>query len=215
MKGACLVCLSLFASCSAFAPAAARPAVVRRGASGSVLRATPIVAEIEAQDMWWGDKEYPPSIVLGIGKDVPSVVFGLSSGIALGVGVYCVAQSNLLNILSGSTVNGWLVLGSLLVPYSWGLHVASWIQKQNGSRSRIERAACDDTHPPAPSAAERVSIADSNRLLRRQVSDHLLWYCSQVIADVWLNSTCVGRERRGRGHPGYCVTMWRRVQCSA
>ena len=43
-----------------------------------------------------------------------------------------VAQSNLLNILSGSTVNGWYVAGSLLVPYSWGLHVASWIQKQNG-----------------------------------------------------------------------------------
>lgn len=81
---------------------------------------------------WWGDKEYPPSIVLGIGKDVGSTVFGVTSGIALLVGMYCVAQSNLLNILSGSTVNGWYVAGSLLVPYSWGLHVASWIQKQNG-----------------------------------------------------------------------------------
>ena len=29
-------------------------------------------------------------------------------------------------------VNGFYVAGSLLVPYSWGLHVASWIQKQNG-----------------------------------------------------------------------------------
>mmetsp|Transcript_132768 Transcript_132768/g.234905 ORF Transcript_132768/g.234905 Transcript_132768/m.234905 type:complete len:228 (-) Transcript_132768:149-832(-) len=83
-------------------------------------------------DLWWGDKDYPPSKVLGIGKDVPSIVFGLSSGVALIVGSWCVAQSNLLNILSGSTVNGWLVLGSLLVPYSWGLHVACWIQKQNG-----------------------------------------------------------------------------------
>jgi len=79
-----------------------------------------------------GDKEYPPSIVLGIGKDVSSGVFGVTSGVALAVGLYCVAQSNLLNILSGSTVNGWYVAGSLLVPYSWGLHVASWIQKQNG-----------------------------------------------------------------------------------
>ena len=43
-----------------------------------------------------------------------------------------VAQSNLLNILSGSTVNGFYVAGALLIPYSWGLHVASWIQKQNG-----------------------------------------------------------------------------------
>ena len=82
--------------------------------------------------MWWGDKEYPPSAVLGIGKDVPSLVFGISSGISLAIGSYCVAQSNLLNILSGSTVNGFLVAGSLLVPYSWGLHVASWIQKKNG-----------------------------------------------------------------------------------
>jgi len=130
MKVLALVCACL-CTCSAFAPGAAvRPAVARRGASA--LRAAPVVAEIEAQDTWWGDKEYPPSIVLGIGKDVPSVVFGLSSGVALAVGVYCVAQSNLLNILSGSTVNGWYVLGSLLVPYSWGLHVASWIQKQNG-----------------------------------------------------------------------------------
>jgi hypothetical protein len=43
-----------------------------------------------------------------------------------------IAQSNLVNILSGSTVNGFYVAGALLVPYSWGLHVASWIQKQNG-----------------------------------------------------------------------------------
>ena len=66
--------------------------------------------------------------MIGIGKNV----FGVTSGLALGIGLYCVAQSNLLNILSGSTVNGFYVAGSLLVPYSWGLHVASWIQKQNG-----------------------------------------------------------------------------------
>merc|ERR1711924_579663 len=98
------------------------------------VRSAPIVAYSvpEPDDMWWGDKEYPPSKVLGIGKDVPSLVLGLGSGVAFGIGSYCVAQSNLLNILSGSTVNGWLVAGSLLVPWSWGLHVASWIQKNNG-----------------------------------------------------------------------------------
>jgi len=127
----CLLVAAAASSAAAFAPAAAgrvapRPAIA--------ARAAPIVAYTvpEPDDMWWGDKDYPPSKVLGIGKDVPSLVFGLSSGISLFVGIYCVAQSNLLNILSGSTVNGWLVLGSLLVPYSWGLHVASWIQKQNG-----------------------------------------------------------------------------------
>ena len=125
------VLFAVLASCSAFAPAGAMRPAVRRS---TALRSSPVVAldPAEAQDTWWGDKDYPPSIVLGIGKDVPSNVFGITSGLALFIGVYCVAQSNLLNILSGSTVNGWLVFGSLLVPYSWGLHVASWIQKQNG-----------------------------------------------------------------------------------
>jgi len=123
-----LILAALIGSCAAFAPVA-RPAVQSRSVA---FRAPVVVAEIEAQDTWWGDKEYPPSIVLGIGKDVSSGVFGVTSGVALAVGLYCVAQSNLLNILSGSTVNGWYVAGSLLVPYSWGLHVASWIQKQNG-----------------------------------------------------------------------------------
>jgi len=86
---------------------------------------------VEAEDMWWGDKDYPPSRVLGIGRKVGSKFYGITSGLAFGVGCYCIAQSNLLNILSGSTVNGWYVAGALLVPYSWGLHVASWIQKQN------------------------------------------------------------------------------------
>ena len=89
-------------------------------------------ARLSSPAVWWGDKEYPPSKVLGIGRDVPSLVYGISSGIVLFIGCYCVAQSNLLNILSGSTVNGWYVFGSLGVIYSWGLHVASWIQKQNG-----------------------------------------------------------------------------------
>merc|ERR1719326_1434769 len=130
MKVAALL-LALVGTCAAFAPAAhVRPAVARRAAAAPLMQYGP--ASSDTEDMWWGDKEYPPSKVLGIGKDVPSLVFGISSGIALGLGCWCVAQSNLLNILSGSTVNGWLVLGSLLVPYSWGLHVASWIQKQNG-----------------------------------------------------------------------------------
>merc|ERR1719486_750827 len=129
MNSLCVL-VALLGSCSAFAPAASvRPAVARRAAVAH--RAAPAM-ELETVDTWWGDKEYPDSVVLGIGKNVPSIVFGVSSGLALGIGLYCVAQSNLLNILSGSTVNGFYVAGSLLVPYSWGLHVASWIQKQNG-----------------------------------------------------------------------------------
>mmetsp|Transcript_47276 Transcript_47276/g.78268 ORF Transcript_47276/g.78268 Transcript_47276/m.78268 type:complete len:132 (-) Transcript_47276:273-668(-) len=130
MKAFCCI-LALAGSCTAFTPAAhIRPGMTRSTAA-RLMRPAPAM-ELEVQDTWWGDKDYPPSIVLGIGKDVPSKVFGVTSGLALGIGIYCVAQSNLLNILSGSTVNGFYVFGSLLVPYSWGLHVASWIQKQNG-----------------------------------------------------------------------------------
>merc|ERR1719352_2209794 len=125
-----LLLLALLGSCAAFAPTASlRPASLARRPA-SALRVAPAM-ELEVQDTWWGDKEYPDSIVLGIGKDVPSAVFGVTSGLALAIGAYCVTQSNLLNILSGSTVNGFYVFGSLLVPY-WGLHVAAWIQKQNG-----------------------------------------------------------------------------------
>ena len=62
-----------------------------------------------------------------------SKFYGITSGLAFGIGIYCIAQSNIVNILSGSTVNGFLVFGGLILPiYSWGLHVACWIQKQNG-----------------------------------------------------------------------------------
>merc|ERR1719183_1960932 len=125
MKAACIF-LALVGTCAAFAPAAAvRPAVAARAAN--------VVAELETEDMWWGDKDYPPSAVLGIGRDVPSLVFGISSGIALFIGLSCIAESNLLNILSGSNINGWRTAGALVLPiYSWGLHVACWIQRQNG-----------------------------------------------------------------------------------
>merc|ERR1719198_1105614 len=124
---------SLAASCSAFAAAGVRPAAAPLLARPAARTAGVVAYTVpEPDDMWWGDKEYPPSKVLGIGKDVPSLVYGLSSGIVFFIGCYCVAQSNLLNILSGSTVNGWLVFGSLGVIYAWGLHVASWIQKKNG-----------------------------------------------------------------------------------
>merc|ERR1719476_781090 len=122
-----LLLLALLGSCAAFAPTSSlRPAALARRPA-SALRVAPAM-ELEVQDTWWGDKDYPDSIVLGIGKDVPSNVYGITSGLALGIGAYCVAQSNLLNILSGSTVNGFYVFGALLVPYSWGLHVACWIQ---------------------------------------------------------------------------------------
>lgn len=127
-----VILLALFGSCAAFAPAMSlRPAAmtVRQSAA---LRVVPSM-EIKPQDTWWGDKDYPSSVVLGIGKNVPSAIYAPASLVALALGVYCNVQSNLVNILSGSTVNGFLVFGAMILPiYSWGLHVACWIQKQNG-----------------------------------------------------------------------------------
>jgi len=132
MKSVCLIAAFACAAVSAFSPAAriARPAAVARPA---VRPAPMMVAEDGTpEDMWWGDQDYPPSRVLGIGRNVPSIVYGITSGISLGIGCYSFAQSNLVNTLSGQTVNGWYVFGTLGIIYSWGLHVGAWIQKQNG-----------------------------------------------------------------------------------
>jgi hypothetical protein len=79
---------------------------------------------------WEGS--YPPSSVLGIGEKVSSKVFGPLSMVALLVGLYCVNENNISNQLSATNVNPSTVLGSLLVPISWGMHVAAWIQQKNG-----------------------------------------------------------------------------------
>ena len=79
---------------------------------------------------WEGS--HPPSAVLGIGKNIPSVVLAPLSIIALVVGTYCIHQSNILNQISVYNIQPQYVAGSLLVPISWGMHVAAWIQKQNG-----------------------------------------------------------------------------------
>lgn len=72
-------------------------------------------------DMSW--EGHPPSEVLGVGKDIPSSLFLFSSVIALALGSYCVAQSNIFSSLSADTVNPQFIVGSLLVPISWGLYV--------------------------------------------------------------------------------------------
>jgi len=74
----------------------------------------------------------PPSSVLGVGEKIPSALFGPLSLVALVAGTYCVHESNIFGVLSATSVNPQYVLGSLLVPISWGMHVAAWIQKQNG-----------------------------------------------------------------------------------
>jgi hypothetical protein len=76
---------------------------------------------------YWEGK--PPSSVLGVGEKIPSAVFGPLSLVALLAGTYSVHESNIFHQLTVSTLNPLYIIGSLLVPISWGMHVAAWIQK--------------------------------------------------------------------------------------
>lgn len=83
------------------------------------------------ESTYW-EGEAPPSSVLGIGAKIPSAVYGPFSLIAFVVGTYCIHESNILNQITVNTIYPQYVAGSALVPISWGMHVAAWIQKKNG-----------------------------------------------------------------------------------
>lgn len=91
-----------------------------------------------AEDMSWEGEEYPPSKVLGpIMSKMPS---GLLGGLSLLCAIACVAslagsgalQQEAGAMSSGTWVKWYFILGSFGGPFAWGLHVASWIQRQNG-----------------------------------------------------------------------------------
>eukprot|EP01038_Epipyxis_sp_PR26KG_P014208 gene14208-19062_t len=89
----------------------------------------PIKTQLKMSSYWEG--KAPPSSVLGVGEKLPSALLGPLSLAALGAGTYAIHESNIFNALSATSVNPVYVVGSLLVPISWGLHVAAWIQKEN------------------------------------------------------------------------------------
>lgn len=64
---------------------------------------------------------YPDSSVLGLGKDVPSGLYIIASALALPLGCYSCYMSNIFTALSAESVNPQFIVGSLLVPISWGL----------------------------------------------------------------------------------------------
>mmetsp|Transcript_399 Transcript_399/g.1365 ORF Transcript_399/g.1365 Transcript_399/m.1365 type:complete len:126 (+) Transcript_399:144-521(+) len=80
--------------------------------------------------MTW-EGRVPPTTVLGIGKDIPGPVFLMASVICLFLGGYCVYQQNLNQLLTAATISPVYVVGSLLLPISWGCHVAAWIKFKN------------------------------------------------------------------------------------
>jgi hypothetical protein len=86
--------------------------------------------ENPGETFWTGTA--PPSSVLGVGEKIPSSIFGPMSLVALMVGTYCVHESNIFGQLSDTSVYPSYIIGAQLVPISWGMHVAAWIQKQNG-----------------------------------------------------------------------------------
>ncbi|CAM9478557.1 unnamed protein product [Sphacelaria rigidula] len=93
----------------------------------SKVAATPVML-----DTYW-EGAAPPSEVLGPAlAKVPSIGLGVVSGVAFAVGVFCIHETNILHTVSPDTIQPLYVAGATLVPISWGLHVASWIQKQNG-----------------------------------------------------------------------------------
>ena len=141
----------MFASAAAFAPMRAVPrtfilffAHKPTGISAvpvSVLTSSGLISspsltgsalKLNAAGPTYWDGEAPPSSVLGVGEKIPSTLFGPLSLLALVAGTYCVHESNIFHQLSASTVNPQYIVGSLLVPISWGMHVAAWIQKKNG-----------------------------------------------------------------------------------
>lgn len=65
-------------------------------------------------------------------EKAPSVGLGLVSLVAFAAGTYCIHETNILHTVSPDSIQPLYVAGALLVPISWGLHVASWIQKENG-----------------------------------------------------------------------------------
>ena len=103
------------------------PLADRRKAAASAVSATPVML-----DTYWEGKA-PPSQVLGPALErAPSGALGIVSLVAFAVGTYCIHETNILHTVTPDTIQPLYVAGSVLVPISWGLHVASWIQKQNG-----------------------------------------------------------------------------------
>jgi len=112
------------------APTLSQRGVVSKAMPKAAPRAMPkAVTSMVGQDTYW-EGLYPPSSVLGpILSKAPSGLLGVVSGLFLGIGLYS-AQANDLSSLP--VVHWEYVVGANLLPISWGLHVASWIQKENG-----------------------------------------------------------------------------------
>jgi len=96
-------------------------------AKGPRMSFSPVPTPEGTKETYWETKA-PSSDVLGIGKDVSSGSYVVASVVAAAIGGYSTAQVWPLT----QDLNGLFLAGSFLLPYSWALHVAAWIQKNNG-----------------------------------------------------------------------------------
>nr|7Y7B_R Chain R, PsaR [Chroomonas placoidea]7Y8A_R Chain R, PsaR [Chroomonas placoidea] len=125
--------LALIASAAAFstAPGLALRSSVRPATSTKtpmkMAGYSPVPSPDNTKETYWETKA-PSSQVLGIGKDVSSGNYIVASVVAAVVGAACTGQCIPLTV----SPNPVFILGSFLLPYSWALHVAAWIQRNNG-----------------------------------------------------------------------------------
>mmetsp|Transcript_12432 Transcript_12432/g.11268 ORF Transcript_12432/g.11268 Transcript_12432/m.11268 type:complete len:121 (+) Transcript_12432:49-411(+) len=119
MQGLTIILIAFIVAVSAFSPI--KPV--------SRLNVKSSMKPLRMSSYW---EEVPPSSVLGVGAKIPSAIFGPASLAALVAGTYFIHESNILHQLTVTTIYPQYIVGSLLVPISWGLHVAAWIQKKNG-----------------------------------------------------------------------------------
>mmetsp|Transcript_12917 Transcript_12917/g.30450 ORF Transcript_12917/g.30450 Transcript_12917/m.30450 type:complete len:133 (-) Transcript_12917:62-460(-) len=126
----CTVLLLAVASASAFVSGPATLALrsnTRAAISRGPQMFSPVPSPEGTKETYWETKA-PSSDVLGIGAGVSSGNFAAASVFAALVGGYCTGQVIPLTV----EPNPLFLAGSFLLPYSWALHVAAWIQKNNG-----------------------------------------------------------------------------------
>lgn len=139
MTKLCILLLTIIVTLSsAFAPISTSSRLPATSVAFAPFSAPSSTSLSMAEDMTWEGEEYPPSKVLGpIMSKMPSGLLGGLSALCAIACVVSIAQSGALQqeagaMSSGTWVKWYYILGSFGGPFAWGLHVASWIQRQNG-----------------------------------------------------------------------------------
>jgi len=85
------------------------------------------------EDMSWTGRVPPPKVMGPILSKTPSVILGPVAIAVLAFGLYSGNHAAANGAFSGETISFVDVIGACGIPLSWGLHVAAYIQKENGN----------------------------------------------------------------------------------